>query len=96
MYLLVRRDLHPSYRAAQVAHAISEFALNLPDIFSEWNNGTVVVLSVRNLIELRDWIKRLCQMGRAFSAFEEPDLDGHPTALACYDKGEIFKGLPLA
>lgn len=50
-----------------------------------------MVLGVRNLIELRVWKDRLNAVGAKYSSFEEPDLDGQMTAIACNE--DYFKSL---
>jgi hypothetical protein len=81
---------------AQGGHALAQYALEHPALFREWGNQTIVYLGVRNLIDLRAWDERLKRSGKEYSLFREPDLDGHETALACFDSGEIFSKLHLA
>lgn len=96
MYVLVRMDLSNSYRSAQAIHAVSLYALAHTEQFHCWNNGTVIILGVHNLIELRYWCSKLRENKKLYSVFLEPDLDIQETALACYDTGKIFKKLRLA
>jgi hypothetical protein len=95
MYVLVRRDLAETYRCVQGGHALTQYSMDYPEDFSQWNNTTLLYLGVRNLNELREWIYKLKMRKKVFSVFFEPDLDGHPTAVACYDSGVIFKKLYL-
>lgn len=93
MYVLVRRDLSDNYRMVQGKHALAQYALDEPVLFKVWNNGTIAVLGVRNLIEMKMWEQKLLAMEKRFSAFREPDLDGQLTSLACFDVGDIFASL---
>jgi len=93
MYGLVRRDLSETYRLVQGAHALAQYALEHVDLFHVWGNGTIVFLAVRNLAEIREWQNTLHVNGKRYSCFHEPDLDGHLTAIACFDTGGIFSGL---
>lgn len=95
MYVLVRRDLAETYRCVQGGHALAQYAMDHPWEFKKWNNTILLYLGVRNLNELREWILKLKERKKVFSVFCEPDLDGHPTAVACYDFGVIFKKLGL-
>jgi hypothetical protein len=70
--------------------------MEFPKEFKTWDNQYLIFLGVQNLIELRGWIKKLSKAGKRFSIFTEPDLDGHPTAIACYDSGVIFRRLRFA
>jgi hypothetical protein len=94
MYVIVRRDLSETYRLVQGSHALAAFALQHPNDFKEWKNHYLIVLSVRNLIELRKYIFKKWYLNH--SIFYEPDLENQPTALACYCDGKIFSKLKLA
>jgi hypothetical protein len=95
MYVLVRLDLSTQYGLVQASHALAQYALELPDLFKVWGNGTLVCLGVRNLIEMKAWIKKLELMGKSYKCFYEPDLEGQVTSVACFDTGEIFKNLRI-
>jgi len=95
MYVLVRKDLAETYRCVQGCHAVSQFALEHSGLFSIWGNQTIVFLGVSNLLALRAWNEKLTTVGKYFSVFREPDLDGQETAIACFDLGVIFKDLHL-
>jgi hypothetical protein len=93
LYVLVRGDLSKSQQAVQAAHAVAELCL-----FGDrqgWDNGTVVILKVRDLAMLCSWHEDL---GNAWkiSCFYEPDIGNQMTALAfvAYDVPG-FEGLPL-
>jgi hypothetical protein len=95
MYLLVRSEFASGYVVAQSVHAISKFALEYPDLFKEWNNETVVILGVRFPQGLNSWSIKLNKNNKPHSIFYEPDQRGQPTALVCYDTGEVFKDLRI-
>lgn len=96
MYVLVRLDLAETYRIVQGSHALAQFALDNPTLFSMWKNGTIVYLGVRGLKDLKGWLPKLSEANKYYSPFYEPDLDGQLTGIACYDTGEIFKNLKVA
>jgi hypothetical protein len=96
MYVLVRNDLAETYRIVQGSHALAQYALNMPEKFAQWNNGTIIYLGTRNLLDLKEWRLRLNALQKSYCAFYEPDLDGQLTALACFDSGLIFKELKTA
>jgi len=93
MYVLVRSEFSQGYVTAQSIHAVSEFALEHTEEFNEWNNSTIVVLGVRFPRGMDRWEYILRSKGKVFSTFLEPDQEGQPTAIACYDTGELFKDL---
>lgn len=96
MYVLVRKDLSETYRNVQGGHALIQYALDHPDLLRAHGNGTLVYLGIPNLIALRNWKSKLTLANKPFSCFYEPDLDGHETAIVCYDEGPIFRRLPIA
>lgn len=96
MYVLVRLDLAETYRIVQGSHALAQFALDNLTLFTTWKNGTIVYLGVRGLKDLREWLPKLSEANKHCSPFYEPDLDGQLTGVACYDTGEIFRGLKVA
>jgi len=96
MYVLVRSDLADTYRCVQGAHALAAFALRYPEIFRQWNNGHLIFLGVRFASGIEHWSSLLCLQNKLSATFIEPDQDNRPTAVACYDTGEIFKSLLLA
>ena len=95
MYVLVRNDLAPIYRCVQGAHALAQYALEYPENLGKWKNEYLIFLGVRNHKDIILWYEKLKAAHKSISCFQEPDLDGHITAVACFDTGEIFKGLRL-
>lgn len=96
MYVLTRLDLDPRYRIVQGSHALALFSLRNPKLFQKWNNETIIYLGVRFSSGIREWAEKLEDRGLYYTVFQEPDQEFQYTALACYDTGGIFKGLPLA
>jgi hypothetical protein len=96
MYVLTRKDLAETYRIVQGSHALAQYALEHYEEFKLWNNTTIVYLGVWNLMELREWSRKLAKYEKVFSLWREPDQDNAETAIACYDDGRIFKDLGLA
>jgi hypothetical protein len=94
LYVLVRNDLEVTYRGVQGTHAVAAFYER--GGHPEWHNETIVQLAVRNEQELRYWAEKLAMKDKRFSYFNEPDLKGQMTAIACVDTGEIFRKLPLS
>jgi len=93
MFVLVREELAPVYRCVQGCHAVALFGRTEPGLFCEWDNGTLVFLSVRFPQAIQHWAEKLESRDIFHVVYREPDLD-QPTALACYDDGEIFRSLP--
>lgn len=95
MHVFVRRDLAPSYRMVQGAHALAEFALENPKGFSEWKNSTIVFLGVDGI----DGLERIIfEKADKFPTvkFCEPDLKGELTSLTCYAPRGTFSKYKLA
>ena len=88
LYILVRNDLSKSQQAVQAGHAVAEHLIKRPD--TQWDNGTLVYLKVRNEHELLTWHSKLDCIG-----FREPDRGDEMTALAIASTGEEFKTLRL-
>ena len=77
MYVVVRTDLSPNYRAVQATHA----ALAAKDLIDDSPHPSLVVLGVPNEEELLARSRRLREFGIAHSLFFEDDVESH-TALA--------------
>jgi hypothetical protein len=85
---LTRKDLSRSSSAVQAGHALAEFLLRGP--VTEWNNGTLVYLAVRNLEELVEWCCKLNEKRIKWVGFREPDLDDELTAIAVVSNDKMF------
>lgn len=94
LYTLVRKDLEKSYGAVQASHAVAEYLLRGPK--TEWNNGTMVLLGVKDKRELEKWTQKLTYKGIDWVGFKEPDINNQLTAISAVDgTGEVFKKLNL-
>ena len=94
MYLLLRLDLAANYMIGQGAHALASFVFEHPDEFTEWNNGTISALGIRNVSSMRELMGALTYFKNVFSVWNEPDQEGAPTAIACYAEERAFHQLP--
>ena len=88
LYILVRNDLSKSQQAVQAGHALAEYLIKKPD--TQWDNGTLVYLKVRNKQELLKWYSKLDCIG-----FREPDKNNELTALATLSRGQELTTLRL-
>lgn len=93
LYVLVRKDISPSYQAVQGGHAVAELLLRGPIL--SWSNGTMVYLGVKDENELKYWTEKLDIKDIDYASFIEPDLNNEMTALASIHSGEVFKKLKL-
>lgn len=94
MYVIVRKDVNRNTSPeAQACHAVAEYTLKRK---TDWNNGTMVVLSVSNENELDDWCLKLDKEKIRWVGFKEPDLDNELTAIAVVlDNKDFFAELNL-
>jgi len=88
LYVLTRKDLLLSSSAVQAGHAVAEFLLHGPS--TEWCNGTLIYLGVRDLRELNEWCQSLNEKGIEWVGFREPDLAGELTAIAVASDDRMF------
>jgi peptidyl-tRNA hydrolase len=103
LYLVTRKDLKPGQQAAQLAHALADFARHNPEAFKDWYDMSmyIVCLAVENeqvLLELRDSLK---QKEIEIFSFHEPDLCNQLTAISVnpqyYEQVKpLLAKLPLA
>ena len=94
LYVLVRKDLTPSYRAVQAGHAVAEWVLRHQGQ-KDWDNGTLVYLGVENKESLECWTMKLDMKGLEWTGFIEPDIGDQMTAIACLSDGKVFSNLKL-
>lgn len=85
MYLILREDL--TYKYIQGAHALSEFAIDYPELFRQWGNRYLICLSVFNGIALDEFKHRIDEE-YCKSLFYEPDLGNKLTAIAIFEDGD--------
>ncbi len=97
MFVLVRKDLPNIQKAVQAGHAVAEFLLKFPYKNQyNWNNGTLIYLTVKDKNELGWWDHKLHKKSIPHMSFREPDLNNEMTALAAVTGSEdLFKKLQL-
>ena len=93
LYVLVRGDLSRSQQAVQAGHAVAEFLLEHPS--TEWNNGILVYLKVRNKEHLHEWFDKILESGEPLAWFKEEDIGNEVTAIAALDVEKLVRDLPL-
>lgn len=99
MYLVTRRDLPAGTQAAQLAHALAEFAEKYRDEFIEWkeNSNVLVLLSVENKSKLGNYLRTAADKHVRAAPFYEEDLGRELTAIAFDGRAVGFlRDLPLA
>lgn len=99
LYLVVRRDLSPGRRAAQLCHAMRQFADDHPAAERVWfeASNTLVLLEVDDEPALAVLASAATKDGIAVSRFHEPDLGGALTAIALGPSARsLVRRLPLA
>jgi hypothetical protein len=91
LYVLVRKDLAPSYRAVQAGHAVAEWLLHN----QSWKNGTLIYLGVPSEFSLYRWADKLDRKDIRWVGFREPDIGNQLTAIAVENDGRMFRNLEL-
>ena len=69
-----------AYQGVQAGHAVAEWMIKNPN--QQWNNQTLVYLSVENEDKLADWADKLSRRDEEYVQFVEPDIGNEVTALA--------------
>jgi len=82
LYVLVRKDLSYIQQAVQAAHAASEYALH----YDTWENGTLVLLGVKNERALHYWRDAIESENLAHKLFHEPDISADTALAFAYDE----------
>jgi len=84
LYLVTRADLAPGTEACQAAHAALDFAVAFPELASAWHDSsnTLVILAVRDELELAWLCQDAAAAGFRLARVHEPDLAGALTAAA--------------
>lgn len=93
LYVVVRKDLSKSQQAVQGGHALAEYVLRNRD--TDWNNGTLVYLGVRDESELKSLTTKLDYSKICHTTFREPDIGDEITAIASLGNNEHFKRMCL-
>jgi hypothetical protein len=84
LYLVTRADLAPGTQACQAAHAAFDFAVAFPELTRSWHHAsnTLVILAVRDELELAWLCQDAAASGFRLAQVREPDLAGALTAVA--------------
>lgn len=98
---VTRNDLPQGVQLAQSAHAIADFAHDLPIFFKSWKNNSnyIVALATQDEQSLLKIYEKLKTRGAPVVAFREPDIGDQLTAICFYGIPEyrrITSNLPLA
>jgi hypothetical protein len=73
-------------------HAVAEYLLHNK---TDWQNGTMIALSVKDKYKLEYWKHKLDFLGIVNAAFYEPDIGNEMTAIVCVSDEEVFKSFKL-
>ena len=92
MYVIARAQLNPIYQCVQGGHALVNYINERPNEAEEWDNQYLIYLNTYGLDDLMELLIENCI---PFSSFEEPDMGGCITAIACYCDGNLFQDLNL-
>ena len=93
LFVIVRRDLSTSQQAVQAGHAVARYLLTYSD--TEWNNGTLIYLGVKNEEDILKWRFRLSLKNAPYVVFSEPDLNNEITAIATDCEESLLKNLQV-
>ena len=101
LYIITRNDLSAAQQAVQSSHALADAILRFTKEALEWHrvSNTLVILSVKdelNLVYTEDSLK---EKNMKFVPFREPDLNDELTAIAimpCEEAKEFTKNFSLA
>lgn len=99
LYLVVRRDLSPGARAAQLCHALRAFVEAYPAEDQEWfrRSNTLVLLEADSEDHLDQLRSKAEESGVPCACFREPDLNDSLTAISISFGGKrLVRELPLA
>ena len=95
------RDIHPGAQMVQSTHAMSKFAVEYPEQFSDWykNSQYIACLSIEDEKSLLLLVEKLRKRGVSVSVFREPDLNHKATSIAieaCEQARRLTGSLRLA
>jgi peptidyl-tRNA hydrolase len=99
LYLVTRADLAPGTQACQAAHAAFDFAVAFPDLTRAWHHAsnTLVILAVRDELELAWLCQDAAAAGFRLARVHEPDLADALTAVGLEPAAaRLVRRLPLA
>jgi len=93
LYVLIREDLTIPQRAVQAGHAVAEYLLHRPN--TEWDNGTLIYLGMKDEDELSFWGDKMKLRGMDWVGFREPDRNNELTAIATVGDGKYLAQIKL-
>lgn len=101
LYLITHQQLSAGYQIAQVAHAVADFSIRLPQTFQKWHGESQYIVSLATPCSttLSNLFQQLIAEGHVAIPFHEPDLDHELTAFAVAPHPALKKrlsNLPLA
>ncbi len=96
LFVLIRKDLSVAQQGIQAGHAVAEWCKRWQFYGNQdWDNQTLVYVTVPNLEHLHIWMRKCTQNGLVGTGFKEPDINNEITAIACLTDGNLFDKLPL-
>jgi len=99
LYVVVRKDLLPSYRSVQATHSAIQFQHEFPEISKKWQtkSNTLALLTAKDEQHLIDLMYKAKIKNINYSIFTEPDLNYEITSVT-FDpseaSGRLLSGLP--
>lgn len=93
LFILTRRDFPIADQAVQSGHAVAQFLINHP--YTEWNNGTLIYLGVKDEETLKRWTYKLHLWKAHYATFYEPDMNNELTSVASDYDESFFKNLQM-
>lgn len=97
LYILIRNDLSNAQKAVQAGHAIAQWMIEHHSK-KEWNNNTLIYLTIPNEQDLTDWFEIAKMKQLQCSCFREPDMNDQMTAIAILadeKSKKMFAKLPM-
>lgn len=95
LFILIRADIPLADQVVQAGHAVAEWCKRWQNGSKEWDNSTLVYVTVNELSHLSLWQRKLEMKGIEHSIFCEPDMQNQMTTIACLTNKNIFSSLPL-
>lgn len=93
LFVITRSDIPLEDQSVQSGHSVAEWMLNNPG--HEWQNGTLVYLSIQDLAHLEMLCLKLKSRMFEYSVFVEPDINNEMTSIAVYDADSVLKKFKL-
>lgn len=93
LFVVIRKDLNPVHQMVQSGHVIAEFIRKTGKVADE--DMVLVILSAKDLDDLKRIIFKLNVERISWIGFKEPDLDNQLTAIASDEENIVFQNLNL-